>query len=83
MPPQAETACRSGGISSNNRILKEKVLQAAVLQALRILNQQNPTIPVVEEYQETTMDRILEQIEIGVDNLKVQFIGENKVQVSL
>ena len=68
--------------SCNNRILQEKVLQEAVLQALKILNQQDPTIPVVEEYQEKTMNRILGQIEVGIDYLKIQFIGENEVQVS-
>ena len=47
------------------------------------LHEQDPTIPIVDDFQESTMNRILEQIEVCSDHLNIKFIGENAVQVNL
>ena len=80
---RCKTHMEKAGNCSRSPILKEKDLQEAVLQAIRILNQSDPTIPVVDEYLESTMLRILERINIYSDHLGIQFIGMDVVDVAL
>ena len=49
---------------------------------IRILNSQDPTIPVVDEYLESTMLRILEQVEVYTDHLGIKFRGVDAVDVA-
>ena len=69
------------GSACRGRILKEVFIQKAVMDALDQLAQRDPTWPKISRFQETTMERILERIDVRENELEIKFHGLESIIV--
>lgn len=71
------------GSACHGRILKEIIIQTAVMEALDHLAQRDPTWPKISQFQEATMEKILERIDVRENELEIKFKGLESIIVFL